>query len=283
MIVSLLDAALTIVPRPRPNTLPSDPTQARVTVDRERLQTYQEVCGFPRGDRLPATYPHVLAFDLHMRLLTRRDFPYPAVGLVHVNNRITQLRPLTADDALEMTVHAENLRPHPRGRQFDVVSVATLDGVEVWRDVSTYLRRGNFPPPATAARPDPRDLRRTPAPPPVEPPAAPERQVAHAVWRVTERTSASYAAVSGDRNPIHTSWLGARLFGFPRPIAHGMWSKARCLAALTGRLPTSYTVDVAFKTPILLPSRIEFTASSGGFALHSSPAGRPHLQATLTP
>ena len=65
-----------------------------------------------------------------------------------------------------------------------------------------------------------------------------------------------YAAVSGDHNPIHTSRLGARLFGFPRPIAHGMWSKARCLAALEGRLPDAYTVDVAFKLPILLPATV---------------------------
>ena len=47
----------------------------------------------------------------------------------------------------------------------------------------------------------------------------------------------AYAEVSGDHNPIHTSRIGARLFGFPRPIAHGMWTQARCLAALPSRLP----------------------------------------------
>ena len=74
-------------------------------------------------------------------------------------------------------------------------------------------------------------------------------------WRVEPRVGTDYARVSGDRNPIHTSRLGARLFGFPRPIAHGMWSKARCLAALEGRLPDAYTVEVAFKLPVPLPAR----------------------------
>jgi acyl dehydratase len=93
---------------------------------------------------------------------------------------------------------------------------------------------------------------------------------------------ADYAAVSSDRNPIHTSRLMARAFGFPRPIAHGMWSKARCLAALEGRLPDAYAVDVSFKLPILLPARVALsTGVDGGcgwrFALHDAKSGKPHL------
>jgi acyl dehydratase len=91
-----------------------------------------------------------------------------------------------------------------------------------------------------------------------------------------------YAEVSGDHNPIHTSRLGARLLGFPTPIAHGMWSKARCLAALEGRLPQAYAVDVAFKLPVPLPSTLAFTATQAGsedwrFGLHGAKSGKPHL------
>ncbi|MFD0787986.1 MaoC family dehydratase, partial [Micromonospora azadirachtae] len=94
---------------------------------------------------------------------------------------------------------------------------------------------------------------------------------------LTPRVGTDYARVSGDHNPIHTSRLGARLFGFRRPIAHGMWSKARCLAALENRLPDACTVEVTFKLPVPLPSTVNFTVPpTGGFALHDS-AGRPHL------
>jgi acyl dehydratase len=98
------------------------------------------------------------------------------------------------------------------------------------------------------------------------------------------RAGTDYADISGDHNPIHTSRIGARLFGFPRPIAHGMWSKARCLAALEGRLPAEYTVDVTFKQPILLPARVSFHAAPAGtgweFRVDS---GRPHLAGVVTP
>ncbi len=94
-----------------------------------------------------------------------------------------------------------------------------------------------------------------------------------------------YAAVSGDRNPIHVSSLAARAFGFRRRIAHGMWTKARCLAQLAPRLPGAYEVDVTFRAPILLPSTVNFAAQPTGdgwrLTLHGARSGRPHLYGTV--
>ena len=186
---------------------------------------------------------------------------------MHLANRITVAGALSAAGRWDFTVHAENLRPHDRGRQLDVVAVGTVDGVEVWRGVSTYLHRASGSGSGLARPP----CRRV-APPP-----------ASATWHVPARVGTDYARVSGDHNPIHTSRLGARLLGFRRPIAHGMWSKARCLAALEGRLPDAYTVDVAFKRPILLPATVAFSATPAeSFALHDPKTGAPHLTATLT-
>ncbi|MGC4807985.1 MaoC/PaaZ C-terminal domain-containing protein [Micromonospora sp. DT233] len=250
----------------RGDTLPQvELTAAGVTVDRAHLAAYDRVCGFRLTDRLPVTYPHVLGFPLALRLMTAPDFPMPLVGLVHVANRITAHRPISAGETLDFSAYAEHLRPHERGRQVDVVLVGSVDGEEVWRGVSTYLGRER-----SAGGGERRDRGERPAPP-----------AATAHWRVDPRVGVAYAQVSGDRNPIHTSRLGARLFGFPRPIAHGMWSKARCLAALEGRLPEAYTVEVAFKLPVPLPTTVALSATAGDggweFALHDARTGRPHL------
>ncbi|MEV4753776.1 MaoC/PaaZ C-terminal domain-containing protein [Micromonospora sp. NPDC049559] len=239
-----------------------------VTVDRAHLAAYDRVCGFRLTDALPATYPHVLAFPLALRLMTAPEFPFPLAGLVHIANRITVIRPLDAGEPLELSVRAADLRPHDRGRQVDVLATATVDGEVVWRDVSTYLHKERAAPDGGR-----REVGDRP-----EPPAATAR------WRVEPRVGTEYARVSGDRNPIHTSRLGARIFGFPGPIAHGMWSKARCLAALEGRLPDAYTVAVSFKLPVRLPGTVAFSASPGWtFALHDARSGRPHLAGTVTP
>lgn len=41
-----------------------------------------------------------------------------------------------------------------------------------------------------------------------------------------------YAAVSGDYNPHHLYGWTARLIGYPRQIAHGMWTLSRCLSSV---------------------------------------------------
>src|SRR5258708_11836750 len=49
-----------------------------VRIDRERLAAYNRVCKFPLRDQLPPTYPHILAFPLHLALMTDRRVPLPA-------------------------------------------------------------------------------------------------------------------------------------------------------------------------------------------------------------
>ncbi|MBB5870916.1 acyl dehydratase [Allocatelliglobosispora scoriae] len=265
-------AVLGLLPRSRPAELPSTVLTTAITVDRAHLARYNEVCGFRHGDILPATYPHVLGFAAMMRLMTGWDFPFPVVGLVHIANRITQVRPIRADEPLELSVHAADLRPHRRGRQFDIVMTGTVDGEEVWREVSTNLRRGSSPSTVSAGGDASTES---------ESERGSERELpaAQAFWRVARSDADAYAEVSGDRNPIHTSYLGARLLGFPRPIAHGMWTKARLLAALAGHLPESFTVDVAFKAPILLPAKVGFAVPDGRDLIVFGK--RPHLVGTL--
>ncbi len=65
-----------------------------------------------------------------------------------------------------------------------------------------------------------------------------------------------YGWLSGDLNPIHLADRGAKLFGFERAVAHGMWSLGRCLAAATPHLPKGkIQVDTQFKLPVYIPSQ----------------------------
>jgi acyl dehydratase len=254
----LVKAALSALPRPRSRTLSGAALERRVKVDLGHLMEYQAVCGFRRGDALPPTYPHVLGFDQAMAIMTRADFPFPVIGLIHIANRIEQRRGLTAADELTVRVHAADLRDHPRGRRFDMITIVSADGEEVWREISTYLRREKAGSGAEKSE-------------------SPQISTPHAIWRVGTSAGKDYARGSGDHNPIHTSRIGARMFGFPRPIAHGMWSKARCLAALEGRLPQSLTADVAFKAPILLPGKVAFGYAGDEVKLFHPRTGKPHL------
>ena len=280
----MLKAALPVLPgismlpgvRKSGSTLPQLVlTRHDVPVDRDHVGKYAEVCGFGLKETLPITYPHMLAFPLHMQIMTDGDFPYPAIGTVHLENSITQHRAISAGEKLQVTARPANLRGHSKGTLFDIVTDVHSAGELVWEETSTFLRRGK---PAERATDGGRTFADVPA--------------SGIVWTLPGDLGRRYAGVSGDHNPIHLYGVTAKAFGFPRQIAHGMWSKARCLAALDGRLPDAVQVDVAFKKPILLPGKVAFGSraegtpdggSAGGhnkswaFSLSNPKDGSPHL------
>ena len=244
-------------------------TLTDVRVDARHLTGYGRLCAFATHDSLPATYPHVLAFPLHLAVMADRRFPVPAMGLVHLANRITQHRPICREERIELAVTPTPLQPHPGGRTFSLVTEARVAGELVWRELSTMLRRE-------------RRERRAGAPPARrDRPAEPLSSVP-AQWPLPGDLGRRYASVSGDRNPIHTHWLGARAFGFSRPIAHGMWTMARCLAAVEHRLPEAFTIDVRFRAPITLPGTVAFSKALEPdgirFSVTDHTGARTHLQ-----
>lgn len=241
-----------------------------VSVERQRLVAYDRVCGFSLSDTLPPTYIHILAFPLHLKLMSEPSFPFRAIGLVHIANEITQFRHVNAAEELSLRVVPTAVEPHPRGQQFSLRTEARVGRELVWEEVSTILKRGSGSagPSAPAARPSADELPAT------------------ATWKLRGDLGRRYASVSGDINPIHMHALSAKLFGFPSTIAHGMWTKARCLAALEGRLPDAFTVEVSFRRPIVLPATVAFAetpAYEGGvrFSVRDASKSTPHLAGSV--
>jgi acyl dehydratase len=221
-----------------------------VTLSRDHVAAYAEVCGFPVKDTAPLTFTHVLAFPLHMAVLSSPEFPLPVIGTLHIANRITQHRPVGIGERLQIDVHCSPVRTHPKGRAVDFLAIAGVDAETVWESTSTYLRRGG-----AEGGADRESSSSGPANGSIDDFAVVPGRV---TWRLGGDVGRRYAAVSGDHNPIHLYRLTAKALGFPRQIAHGMWSLARCVAALENRLPDAVTVEAAFKKPIYLPGTVAF-------------------------
>lgn len=239
--------------------LASEPAVANL----DALAAYSQVCGYTLRGTLPVTWPHNAAFALHMRIVTDGGFPFGPMGLVHIANEITQHRPIGVTESLALRVRTSDLVSHPKGSAFSLLSEARVGDELVWEERSTMLKRGS----ANGAGDDGDGTSKTGERARREadrgwvksgdlPPIA-------AWWTLPGDLGARYGSVSGDRNPIHLHGLTAKPFGFPGAIAHGMWTKARCLAALEARLPDAYTVGVRFGKPVVLPTRIGFAHSSG--------------------
>ncbi|MFE4961961.1 MaoC/PaaZ C-terminal domain-containing protein [Streptomyces sp. NPDC056660] len=235
-----------------------------------RLAAYERVCGFATGDDgLPVTYPHVLGFPLAMRLMSARDFPLPLLGLVHTSVEIERYAELPGAGTYELSVHIEKLSPHRRGTEATVVTEARVGEDVVWASRSRYLARHRTTTARGGTPQESRENRENRDPLPVV-----------EEWRIAGDVGRRYGAASGDRNPIHLHPLTARLFGFPRAVAHGMWTVARCLAA--HGVPERARVEAEFRAPVLLPGTVAYAADgTGRFELRGPK--RVHVEGRVLP
>lgn len=265
-------AVLGSVLKKHQTTLPDAALSLTVKIqDDDRLRAYRQVCEFSNGDIVPGTWPHILAFPLHMSLMTRNDFPFPLLGLVHVANRIRVRKPIRIGDTLTLTCRFGSIQPHDKGRTFSLITEGRVNGELVWDSDSVMLNRGKTTSDANTSR----ATENTPM------------LTLHSHWTLPFDLGQRYAKASGDFNPIHLHPLSAKLFGFKRHISHGMWTKAHALAVLESSLAgKAYELDVQFKLPVFLPSEVQFhTASEGNrtwIAVRDASGEKPHLAATLT-
>lgn len=243
----------------------------KVKLSERHIARYAQVCGFRPSQGVPPTYPHMLAFPLHMQLLTSDGFPYPVIGLVHLANSIEQHQILKAGDEVRVEVEFGDFVAHEKGQAFVLLSRILRNGQLAWTSQSTYLRRGISQPqgdPYISALSDPTPLS------------------AQAEFAATGNIGRRYARVSGDYNPIHLSALTAKFLGFNRAIAHGMWTKAKALATLLPQQPVEHlSVEVEFKLPLFLPGKASLWSSVNPtrtlFEVRDGKGAKPHLRGLL--
>jgi acyl dehydratase len=272
-LMNLVRAAAGALPFvPRGDTLPDRTlTVDELTIDPANVAAYANVTGLRFGDAVPLTYPFALTFPTVMSLVTGFDFPFAAMGSVHIENHITQYRPILVTDTVSVHVHAENLREHRRGLLVDIVTGVNVGNERAWHQVTTFLHQQR-----TSLSDEPRPPQKKgpkPGPP-------------NAVLRITPGQIRHYASVGGDHNPIHTNSIAAKLFGFPTVIAHGMFSAAAVLANIEGQLPGAVKYSVRFAKPVVLPARaglyVDRTSDGWQLTLRHLMTGDPHLTGTVT-
>jgi len=279
----------------RPTQAPADQlgvqfhaTWSGVHTDPDALRAYAALCDDNEGMAsvctpaapapyytfaLPPLYLHAMAMPLPLAILSHPKFPLRLLGLLHTSNRIDMLRPVAPTEELTLECAMQGLNASDRGQTFDLLTTVKVGKEVVWRETSSYL--SPLPPAQRKKKPQAQDTES-----PVWPAFVAE-------WSLAANAGRKFARPSGDFNPIHLSAFTARLFGFPKAIAHGMFSAARCLNLLQGQLPMrTLTFEVQFKRPLLIPGSVELVARAEGdathFLLRGKPSQEPHLVGSLS-
>lgn len=243
-----------------------------VSVSADKVRQYAKVCGFEfDGQHLPMTYLYVMAFRLHASIFTHPAITFPLLGMIHLKNSITQYRQVTVHESFHIDCRLQGSQITDSGLEFELASKAFVGDELVWESLSTYLYRID----SVGRR--------------VRPPkATPMTWDAPLNWRLSEDLGRRYAKASGDYNLIHLHPVLSKRFGFDRVLAHGMWSKARSIAALMPQIgDKACTVDVEFKLPLFMPAEVSFGAENDPeagliFELRDGKGRRPHLSGRVS-
>ena len=247
-------------------------TLANTKTNAKKVAQYRDVCGFKQSNNsLPLTYPHLLAFPLHLELMLLKGFPFSVMGMVHVRNEITQHRAINVLEVMDVSCRFSNIRKTGKGYEIDIKTDIHITGELVWESISTnFVRKKTDIPTIAKTKNNHSD-------------ELPYKEF----WSLSSDLGRRYALVSGDTNPIHLFSLSAKLFGFKTHIAHGMWSKARVVAALHNKLNSdACKVTVDFKLPIFLPNTIQINYAIKGrcinFELRDQAGVKPHMRGQIS-
>lgn len=245
-------------------------------IDITKLHAFQKVCGYPLSDAVPISYLHNQVFDLQMALLLDETMPLPLLGMVHLEHSISRLKSITPSEQYDLEVFFGEVEPHKHGVTIESRAEIRVDNELIWHETAKTLSR--LPKHLLS-----KTQADTTAKPGFQRPCA-ETAI---VWKAASDLGRRYGKVSGDRNPIHLWPITAKLFGFKRHIAHGMWTMARAAAEFEpDYLNKSICYSTRFLKPVFLPTRLHYyrddSSENNKIEVWNSNASQCHMIATVS-
>lgn len=261
-------------------TIPRLVFEETISISQAWHDTYARLTGHAETGVMPPCAPQVLAADLHRKILADARFPLPVLGMVHVENRIDELRLLPATASLRLRAMLANTVHSDRGIELDIQTEAFHQGHLAWRSVLRALIRKKGGAPGSSKK------KRTP----IEAGLPPQDWKASSTLSLQEDLGRRYAVVAGDANPIHLHAWAAKPFGFSKAIVHGMWTLARAVHESHPLLPTRpRSIHARFLRPVYLPSKVVVSAAraelDGGTSIEVVPPrpGVAHMKVHVGP
>ena len=260
--------------RPGAGSIRRSPEKASFRLDNVRIEPgrvaqYARVCGFPPdADTIPVTFCQTLFTALMGRYFTSGFFPASPMGLIHVRQMCERIHPLPPGECVDLFLSMDSAQTVEKGLEITFRQTVSIQGEPFWKGSSTFLLKQKGAGGRKKTTQGEEEQEFSPL----------------ASFDVPAGTGRRYAAVSGDYNPHHISGVAAKLMGFKAPIAHGMWTMARCAAAIETLFDSEkqgIQIAASFKKPVFMPSRVTLTfrrEDGISFVLENEETGIPHIR-----
>ncbi len=237
-----------------------------IKLDPKKIDHFKKTCGYPQNtDNVPMLYLQSLFIGQFGKYVTSEHFPLFPLGLIHTKQKIFQTRSIKPNEILNTKLSLDNIINNEKGLEFTFLLEITIENELIWKGITTTLAKSK------------KYIKKN------KHTQAPENMTSISVIDAPKYIGREYAKVSGDYNPHHLSVFSAKLFGFKRAIAHGMWSLARSVAEIEKRFPDNelVSIDISFKRPLFLPGTIALATKKSNntiaFELRDYVTNIPHL------
>ncbi|BDX07221.1 MaoC family dehydratase [Planctobacterium marinum] len=237
--------------------------------DVQQVAAFNQVVAWQNADFLPPTWLQVSAFSGYLNLLSDPAFPFSPLGLVHVANQITVFKPLPVTEQYQLNCTLGNYQAHNKGVLFEIQLEVKIAGERVYQGKATNLAitKHSNKTPETESTTSGQLTSLGLLTPSGQSTSLNSSELAN--WNLASDVGRRYARVSGDYNPIHLYPLMAKLFGFRRHIAHGMYLKASALSKLLeDREASPCSAQITFRKPVFLPARLSLLAAELAVGRH---------------
>lgn len=213
-----------------------------IRINTAKMDAFLSYFGFQ--SKSPLVYLYVLAQRAQIKVMLDHEFTLPIPGMIHVENLLTQSLEYNRDKPF----HIRATMKVPYKEEGSLIPISEIHFMQEEKKVayckSTYLAKRK------SAKKSPKKEKIIP-------------EIASLLHQDSLKLDVSlarkYAAISGDKNPIHTSSLLAKVFGLKDAIMHGWYSV--CLAEKQFEKFSSERIKeiaVNFISPISLPSSSTF-------------------------
>lgn len=237
-----------------------------IKLDSEKIKLFRKICNQPQNpDTVPMVYLQSLFIGMLGKYIISPFFPLVPMGLIHTKQKIIQKKAIKTDATLDAHIKLSEILNDEKGYEITFLLELTSQNIVVWEGVSTFLSKDK------KYKKKKKSFGHT------------DMLTPFLEIDIPSDIGRQYAKVSGDCNPHHLSNIFAKLFGFKRTIAHGMWSLARSVAEIENQFNDKeiLSVDAAFKLPIFIPGKASLGADKTNkdiaFELRDSSTKKPHL------
>lgn len=232
--------------------------------DNEYYERYCQQVHWAHDTIIHPFFWQVKSLSLQLQLLAHAQSPFPLLGMVHLKNRIEHYAESRTDIPCEIICRFGSSYQHRKGIATEVIVTGTQRGKRVYVATATFL---------TKAEKQINQLAEYESYG-IGDDGFEQCGINHSdpglskcigELAINQREVRKYARLSGDFNPIHLSNLSAKLFGFERAIAHGMFTGAKVISMFNRQQDLNGApVDMTFRRPMLLPALGALYTREGG-------------------